>query len=347
MRLLIITQKVDINDDNLGFFHHWLEKLAGLADELRVACLSEGKHELPDNVSVFTLGKERGYSKLRQLFRLQKFLLSNLPEVDGVFIHMCPIYAIASFPLTKIFGKKFVMFYAHGAVHPKLRMAEKAVDAILTSSSTGCRLKSKKVKVIGQGIDTELFRPIKEVRPPEEVEPRAFRILFAGRINKTKDQETLIRAVDILVNKRNIKNITARIAGHPLVKSEKEYLNSLKEQVLKNGLGEHVEFVDGLPYSKMPQFYCQTDLFVNPSSTGSLDKVVLEAMASGCLVLTCNEAYREILSSRYLFEKKNPEDLAEKIFNLMKTPKDPSLREAVVKNHNLDNFIDKIISEFK
>src|SRR3989339_374793 len=28
MKLLIITQKVDINDDNLGSFHNWLKKLA-------------------------------------------------------------------------------------------------------------------------------------------------------------------------------------------------------------------------------------------------------------------------------------------------------------------------------
>lgn len=27
MKLLIITQKVDINDDVLGFFHRWLEDI--------------------------------------------------------------------------------------------------------------------------------------------------------------------------------------------------------------------------------------------------------------------------------------------------------------------------------
>jgi len=56
MKLLIITQKVDINDDNLGFFHRWLEKLASRFEKLSVICLAEGEHHLPSNVAVFSLG---------------------------------------------------------------------------------------------------------------------------------------------------------------------------------------------------------------------------------------------------------------------------------------------------
>ena len=345
MRLIVITQKVDINDGNLGFFHRWLEKLAEKVTELRVVCLAEGEHHLPSNTLVYSLGKEKGYSKLRQFFRLQKFLLKNLAETEGVLIHMCPIYAIASFPLVRAFRKRFVMFYAHGGVHIKLKVAEKVVGAILSSSVAGCRLKSKKVKIIGQGIDTEKFK-IQNSKFKITSQNSKFRILYAGRINRTKDPETIIRAIDILVNQNNLKNIKLKIIGHPLVKSEKEYLEKLKDLVKDKGLAGCVEFIDGVPYSQMPGHYQNTDLFVNPSSTGSLDKVVLEAMAAGCLVLNCNEAYQEILDSKYMFKKNDPEDLSQKIANLMQSPKDPSLREIVVKNHNLDNFIAKIVQSF-
>jgi len=340
MKLIIITQKVNINDDNLGFFHRWLEKLAEKVDGLYVVGLSVGEHHLPENTTVFSLGKEKGYSKFRQLLRLQKFLFKNLRSVDGVLIHMCPIYAIASFPLVKFFRKKFVVFYAHGGLHIKLKIAEKAVDTILTSSLVGCRLKSKKIRVIGQGIDVELFKP-KEGQSSDN-----FRILYAGRINKTKDPRTIIKAIDILVNQKNIKNIKARIIGHPLIKPEREYLQNLKDLVRNSTLEDNVEFVDGVPYSQMPRYYQQTDLFVNPSSTGSLDKVVLEAMSSGCLILNCNVAYKEMLADKYLFNKGDEKELARKIVNLMKAKKDPSLRGVVVKNHNLDNFIEKIITQF-
>ena len=103
MKLLIITQKVDIADDNLGFFHKWLEKFSEKLEKLYIICLWKGEYNFPKNTIVYSLGKEKGYSKLRQLFNLQKFLLKCLPELDGVFIHMCPIYAVASCLFVKIF----------------------------------------------------------------------------------------------------------------------------------------------------------------------------------------------------------------------------------------------------
>jgi len=341
MRLIVITQKVNVNDDNLGFFHRWLEKLAAKIEELRVVCLAKGEYNLPQNIKVCSLGKERGYPKIWQFLRLQAFLLANLKSVDGVFIHMCPIYAILSWPLVKLYKKRFIMFYAHGGTHFKLKIAEKLLDRILTSSPAGFRLKSGKVRVIGQGIDVDLFQPGGEYSSDD------FNMLYAGRINKTKDPLTILKALDILVNKQNVKKIKLKIVGHPLVKTERDYLETLREFVKSHRLGNHVKLVDGVPYVKMPEEYREADLFINPSSTGSLDKVVLEAMASGCLILNCNEAYRQILPEKYLFQKGNAEDLVQKIINLMRSGKDYTLREIVVKNHNLDNFMDKIVAAFK
>lgn len=342
MKLIIIAQKVDIEDDNLSFFHRILEKFSEKLEKIFVVGLWEGEHHLPENVSVFSLGKEKGYSKLRQLFRLQKFLLKNLKEVDGVYVHMGSIFAIASFPLAKLFRKKVVLWYAHGALPWKLKLAEKLVDTIVTSSPSGCRLKSKKIKVSGQGIDIELFRPKCNQNTPD-----IFRILYAARLVPAKDHKTLIEAINILVNQKNIKNIKVRIIGRPFLKNQEEYLANLKNLVKNYQLEQYIEFPGGVCYFEMPKYYQEADLFINLSSTGSLDKVVLEAMASGCLVLNCNEAYEEILSDKYLFKKQDITDLAEKISNLMQSPKDKTLREIVVRDHNLDNLIDKITLIFK
>ena len=57
MRLLILTQKVDINDDILGFFHRWIEEFAKRCEKVIVICLQEGRHDLPSNVKVLSLGK--------------------------------------------------------------------------------------------------------------------------------------------------------------------------------------------------------------------------------------------------------------------------------------------------
>src|SRR3989338_10546685 len=151
MKFIVIFQKIDVNDDNLSFFHRILEKFAEKLEKVFVVGLQVGEHHLPENVEVFSLGKEKGYSKIRQFFRLQKILLKRLSESDGVYCHMGSIFAIAAFPLTKLFGKKLVLWYAHGALPWKLRLAEKLADVIVTSSPAGCRMKSKKIKIIGQG----------------------------------------------------------------------------------------------------------------------------------------------------------------------------------------------------
>lgn len=342
MKLIVITQKVDINDDNLGFFHHWLERIVSRLEKAYIICLAEGEHHLPSNTEVYSLGKEKGYAKLRQFIRLEKFLFKHLKEVDGVFIHMCPIYAVASFPLAKLFRKKLVMFYAHGSVSFYLRLAEKLVNDIVTSSLAGCRIKSKKIEVIGQGIDTELFKPKDDL----SVEQKNFRILSAGRISLVKDQETLVKAIDILVKQRNLKDIKLKIVGEPVSGDEEKYFIKLKKLIKDYDLEEHIEFLGGVAYLQMSKYYQEADIFVNTSYTGSLDKVVLEAMACGCLVLNCNEAYHEILPDKYLFKRKDSEDLAQKMANLINTGKDKSLREIVVKHHNLDNLAERIVKQF-
>ena len=62
IKLLIVTQKVDINDDNLGSFHDWLKKLSDLAD-IYVIANYVGEYELPDNAKIYSLGKEKGAGK--------------------------------------------------------------------------------------------------------------------------------------------------------------------------------------------------------------------------------------------------------------------------------------------
>ena len=42
-KLLFITQKVDKDDDVLGVYHRWLEKLAEKLDMIYVICLYKGR----------------------------------------------------------------------------------------------------------------------------------------------------------------------------------------------------------------------------------------------------------------------------------------------------------------
>ncbi|MEA3398315.1 MAG: hypothetical protein U9R06_01065, partial [Patescibacteria group bacterium] len=74
MNLLIITQKVDKQDSNLGFFHDWLLEFAKNFEQIIVICLQKGDYALPDNVKIISLGKDRGVNKLSLLFNFYKII---------------------------------------------------------------------------------------------------------------------------------------------------------------------------------------------------------------------------------------------------------------------------------
>ena len=90
MKLLIITQKVDINDDVLGFFHRWLEEFAKHCEKITVICLEMGEYKLPENVKVLSLGKEDRVSKLKYIWRFYKYIWQEQKNYDKVFVHMNP-----------------------------------------------------------------------------------------------------------------------------------------------------------------------------------------------------------------------------------------------------------------
>lgn len=110
-----------------------------------------------------------------------------------------------------------------------------------------------------------------------------------------------------------------------------------------------------VPNITMPDYYNKTDVFINSSSTGSIDKVVLEAMACGVPTISSNEAFESMLSSidkNFYFEKGDAEGLSIRMEYIMNLNKDKRkglsvrLREVVIKNHNLDTLIKNIICQF-
>lgn len=346
MKLLVAAQKLDLNDDNLGFFHAWVEKLAQKCEQVFVICNSAGEYNLPQNVKVFSLGREIGNSKLKRYFLFYKFFLNNIKKSDRIFFHMCPEYVLAGGLISKLFEKKNILWYTHKNVSWKLRLAEKLVDKIFTASKESCRIDSKKVEVIGHGININKFSisPLADnFQFSKKIEDGKFRIISAGRIAKVKNYDLLIEVAEIL-KKRNF-DFLITIAGAPILEKDRIYFDDLKKKIEEKNLTDFVNFIGPVPYKNIFEFYRQGDLFVNFSDTGSIDKAVLEAMASGCLVLTFNEAFKSILQEKY-FTVKNSQDIADKILYLAQNfEADGSLREYVLRNHNLENLADKLIAK--
>jgi glycosyltransferase involved in cell wall biosynthesis len=348
MKLLIVTQKVDENDDVLGFFHRWIEEFAKHCERVTVICLYEGQHHLPKNVKVLSLGKEYGVSRLTYFVRFYRYILSERKNYDNVFVHMNPIYVILGWKTWYLLGKKISLWYTHKQVDLKLRIAEKFAHTIFTASKESFRLKSDKVKIMGHGIDVDKFKP--QGKEQKDV----FSVVTVGRISPVKDYETLISAIQIIA-KENIP-IHVDIIGGVGTPEQKEYLSSIKSMIKEKNLGSFFSFIGSIPNKDLPQHTHRADVFVNMSHTGSLDKAVLEAMASGVVVITCNEALADVLGKdkdNLMFSKMDFEGLAKNIKFIRSMEKQRRdelairLRNIVVEGHNIKKFIMKIIEELK
>lgn len=340
MRLLIVTQKIDKNDDNLGFFHRWIEEFARQCDGVSVITGALGSHSLPSKVKILSLGKEDGAGRVKRKIIFLKHFWNALDYSDAVFFHMCPEFVLASAPFFIFSKKPRALWYVHKSVTWKLKWAERLVDWIFTASDLSFRLPSQKVIYTGHAIDTDFFKPNEKHQSVATV-----RLLTAGRISPVKDIETIINSCIVLKNTWQ-RPWSLTIAGGPYMPRDHEYFASLKALVKEKGLENLVIFEGSHPYTEMPELYTAHDMFLSMSTTGSIDKSVLEAMSAGLTVVCANEAFKDLLPPKYFLEKRSPEFLAERIKILADEIRpDITLRSLVVVNHSLSKTFEKITKQ--
>ena len=343
-RLLMITRKVDKNDALAGFAYNWVRKIGENCEKLYVISWQKGNRgDLPENVEVGFLPDNLW---LKILF-FEFNLLRILPKISGIFCHMNPEYTILAAWPAKLFGKKIVSWYTHKTITWRRRWMEFLADTILTASPESFREPRypKKVKAVGHGIDLGIFNNSNQQLNSDGI----CHLCTIGRISPTKDYESIIKAVEILKSEK----IDLKIIGGIGLKSQEEYSNDLKSIVELLKISDQIDFVGEVPNQEIRNYLWLADIFINLSDTGSLDKAVLESMACGCLVLTSNEAFKNVLPSELMVEKNNPAKLAEKIKWLMNLP--DSEKEAIRKkiinevkeHHNLDNLARIIVEQFK
>jgi len=342
-KIIIITQMVDSNDNHRAFFIDWIKEFAKKYEKVEVITVGKGDYHLPSNVSVYSLGKEQSISKFIQAVRFFKHLIKIVPKADGIFAHASPIFVIASWPVAFLFRKKIILWYLHRALTFKLKIAEMMSYKIVTARRASLTLLSTKIVETGHGIDVENFNT------DRSWDSNSLKILSVGRISKIKNFETIIRATKIL--KDQGMSVELSIVGEPVMDNDHQYLEELIKMVSELGLSNEVKFLGFVPYNQMSQYYSQNDFFVGALPFGGIDKAMLEAMASGEITLTSNEAFQEYFGDyggSLLFKHNNSADLAEKIINLNNADRvfkkniSDFLHKSVKDHHNLKRLIDKI-----
>lgn len=192
--------------------------------------------------------------------------------------------------------------------------------------------KLKDTYVLYNGVDTSLFKPGDPTRKSE-----VFTIGCIGNFWELKDQITLIKAVELLINK-GIKDITVKFIGTGYT------LAMCKEYVAAHQLNKYIEFCPTMHHSELPEFYRSLDLFVLPSYWEAFGCVYTEAYACGVpFIGVKGQGISELIpdseKANWLIDKGDYKQLAQLIEAKKQSPQ---MRQPL--SHKID--IDTLISEY-
>ncbi|MFQ5857323.1 MAG: glycosyltransferase family 4 protein [Anaerolineae bacterium] len=293
MRVLMVTQAVDLDHPILGFTHTWINALARRVEELHVVTLVAGRRHLAGNVVLHAYGPPAAsHSRLSRFWFYNKHFARLILDgrVDVIFVHMIPRWVLLAAPYAKPRQVPIVLWYAHGAASRQLRLAHHLADRVVTSSPESYPLWDEdRVVVVGQGIDTKRFCPA-----PRQSDG-LFRVLSVGRLSPVKQYDILIEAARILVQERGMDNLRVRVVGGPARPGDEEYVRTLRRKVSAYGLEGRFAFAGTVRFDKIVSEYQRSQLFVSCQPT-SMDKTVLEAMACGVPVVASSPAFEPLLS---------------------------------------------------
>jgi glycosyltransferase involved in cell wall biosynthesis len=351
MRLLVFNLATDVDDPILGFTTSWICALAKRVDFVHVITMRAGRVEVPDNVRVYSVGKEKGYSEPRRAGEFFRLLFQVLREsrIDACFSHMMPLFTVLAGPILRAKQIPVITWYAHPSLTWTLKLAHRLSDQMIASVPTAYPYKRDKLIAVGQGIDTKLFSP----NGGESPEDRPT-ILCVGRMSPVKDHPTLLKAARLL-RKRGATAFRVVIVGGAAGPQDESYIQSLHEQVKELGLQDVVDFEPPTSLANLPSWYRRCTVHVNLTPTGFGDKVAWEAMACGKPCLVANEGFRETLgkyATPLLFRYGDANDLAGKLVGLLAlSDRDRDqvgfyLRQRVIEMHGLDALAAKLVDLF-
>lgn len=312
MKLLIVTQAVDLDDPVLGFFHRWIEEFAKRAESIEVICLREGRHTLPANVRVHSLGKvvnskrRAVRSRIRYASRFISLVWRLRRDYDAVFVHMNPEYLVLAGPLWRLMRKRAVLWYAHGTISLRLRAAILFSSVVATASAGSVGIHTRKKRIVGHGMVVSDAYPL---APPPKDHP--ILLLTVGRLSPVKRVELLLEAVD-LVSLRG-RDVEFSVVGGRGSLDQEGYVQELRRRASVLPSSSHIRFIGPVPHKDLEKFLAHAHIFLHASATGSFDKSCLESLAAGVPVVTTNIELASTGVSAIIYAHSSAEDIARAI----------------------------------
>ena len=348
MNLLVFNLGIDADHSLLGHTTAWTNELARRCDHVSVITMFAGRLDVEENVTVHSLGKELGRSEPARLVEFYRVAWRVLQErrIDACFAHMAPLFALLFAPLARARRIPVLLWYAHTSVTRTLRAAHAVADRCVTATPVSFPLRSDKLFVVGHGIDTEQFRP-----PERTHEGYDTTAVSVGRISPIKHVDEMIEAVAILRHHHGL-DLRLELVGGPATATDQAYMAHLVQAVETRAVAGRVTFRGPLPFHEVAPAYHRGLLSLNLSDT-AMDKAILESMASGCIPVSRNPAFRALADSHdlgWLVPAPGSRGVADCIRSALDrtTEQRPALvdrlRGIVTEHHSLARLSDRIVA---
>lgn len=285
-------------------------------------------------VEVLSLGMTRGMPTPAGLFRLRRFLASRKPDVLQCWLYHSCLLGILAGRFAAVPRIVWCLRSANDglagygfqtrAVVRLCGLLSSLPDAIIPNSEAGRALharwgySSKKMQVIPNGIEVDLFRPDpaarlsvrKELNLPDD----ALLVGMVARFHPVKDHRTFLRAAQLLHSR--LANTRFVLVGSGIARENAELCRMVDE----SGLTDAVHFLG--PRTDVPRLTAALDVACLSSWSESSPFVLCEAMCCGvpCVASDVGDSRLLIGDTGKIVPPRNPQALADALLWLLQLP---------------------------
>ncbi|GAB1421612.1 hypothetical protein MASR2M15_17890 [Anaerolineales bacterium] len=342
-KLLILNPRMDVSDPHFTFITKWVNALAAYFDQIDVVTELEGEIDVAQNVAVYSSEIEDETGTLSPYAGLDLVVRSLVKQerYEACFAHMAPDLLAAVGYRIKEAGIPIVFWYADVKDSESVRESVELANYVVSSVASAVPVQTDKLKVIGQGIDTNLFYP----RHTLPTRPYPL-IVHTGRLNPIKNQDKIIKAVEKI-------NVDVILIGESTPLDPPEYREELEKMIFEYDVVHRVRMIGAVDMADVVAWNQQATLGINLTPEGSFDKAALEQMSCGIPTLVSNSAFAPIIKGfenyLYLEDPEDIEGLAKKIQDLLRLPIAQRvffgrvLRNRVNEAHNFKQLIERLV----
>jgi alpha-maltose-1-phosphate synthase len=180
--------------------------------------------------------------------------------------------------VTSCHGSDLRQFHNCSHLHPLVLPGCQNIDTVCALSTIQkleieqlYKIDKSHIEVIGVGYDCQRF-----FWPPNKNTAESLQILYAGKLSRAKGVPWLLKALQLLPQ----KNFTFHLVGDGYGQEKDEIME------LAANLGSRIKIYGKLEQHQLAELMRLSDIFVLPSFFEGLPLVLLEALASGCHIVT-------------------------------------------------------------